>query len=371
MRLSLSIRPSTIRHGCTLLLPLMLSGCFLAKDKITDIPNAENILITSDQKLIVSGGKNIYQIEKDGPGYQAKELFDGLNKFSFWNVPKYGCQFTGIAQHQNYLFATCVSQHFVVFKNNHLLYADLNDAELTFRMITDFDNNHEVYDQLFIPNGMAIAPDGALLVADENFFAESGIARVELDYSGSKPEIVSVQPNWVSPLDFDIRSPNGIRVQDNFFYFSDENKVKRGRFDDAGQVQDVITMWTSKLAYPLSLLDDIMPYCGGVAMTDFLTGQLHYVASYTDQNNVEHFPTLYSTLPFSYANPSSLAYGAIPQLGINTAQILVTEKGNLLESTSNYGNKLVVSPLSLDLDNPNIDMCEVLNDQAREAIEGS
>jgi len=354
-----------------LLLPLLLSGCFLAKDKIADIPNAENILITSDQRLIVSGGTNIYQIEKDGSGYHAEELFDGLKKWSFWNVSKYGCQFTGIAQHQNYLFATCVSQHLAVFTNNHLLYADLNDSELKFKMITKFNSNNEVYDQLFIPNGMAIAPDGALLVADENFFANSGIARVELDYSGRKPEITSVQPNWISPLDHDINSPNGIRVQDNFVYFSDENKVKRGRFDDAGQVQEMITMWTSKLAFPLSFLDDIMPYCGGVAMTDFLTGQLHYVASYTDEYNVEHFPTLYSTLPFAYANPSSLSYGAIPELGIDTAQILVTEKGNLLESTSTYGNKLVASPLTIDLEDPNIDMCEVINDLAREAVEGS
>ena len=125
----------SIRKCGALLLPLMLSGCFLAKDKIVDIPNAENILITSDQRLIVSGGTNIYQIGKEGSAYQAEELFDGLNKWSFWNVPKHGCQFTGIAQHQNFLLATCVSQHFVVFKNNHLLYADLNDAELKFRMI--------------------------------------------------------------------------------------------------------------------------------------------------------------------------------------------------------------------------------------------
>ena len=119
------------------------------------------------------------------------------------------------------------------------------------------------------------------------------------------------------------------------------------------------------------IVDDIMPYCGGVAMTDYFTGQLHYVASYTDENDVEHFPTLYSTLPFSYSNPSSLAYGVLPELGINTAQLLVTEKGNLLEGTSTYGNKLVSSPLSLDLEDPNIDMCQFINDQAREAVEGS
>jgi len=363
------LRVSIPRCG-TLLLPLILTGCFLAKDKIVDIPNAENILISSDQRLIVSGGENIYQIEKEGDDYQAIELFDGLNKFSFWNVPKHGCQFNGIAQYQNFLLATCVSQHFLIFTNNHLLYADLNDAELKFEMITDYNNSREIFDQLAIPNGMAFAPDGALLVADQNFFADSGIARVELDYSSGKPVINSVEPDWVSPDNFDIHSVNGIRAEGDYFYFSDQNMVKRGRFDSTGQVQEVITMWENALSYPLSLLDDIMPYCGGVAMTDFITGQLHYVASYTDEHDVEHFPTLYSTLPFAYANPSSLAYGSLPELNINTDQLLVTEKGNLLEGASNYGNRLISSPISLDLDDPSVDMCDVIKDQAREAVEG-
>ncbi len=344
--------------------PLLLMGC-IEKTTVANIDEAENILFTAQKQLLVSGGQNIYQITpKASGGFSQRELFDGNS-----DVGKYDCNFTGIAQKGEWVLTSCQTTRFLIFKNNHLLAAKVTEPNFKFRVISPSSN--DPYDGLSLPNGLAFAPNGALLVADYNLFAASGIARVSLDFSGSLPRILSVQQNFVAPSTHGLKSPNGVRVSENLLYVSDANKVKRFQFDAQGRIPEYVTerpgvvvkngktLWSAAGA----IVDDIMPFCNGVALTSYLSGRLHYVAAYRDAQGIEHFPVLYSSPPFGYVEPSSLALGAWPGV-IGPDKLLVTEKG-LLNAA---GNKLSVSPLTLDLSDPGI--CAAIAELAREAVEG-
>lgn len=344
---------------CASLFPLALSAC-IEKETVEFVPNAENIFFTDTNQLLVTGGQNIYEITPDGDGFKKDELFHGEG-----NVGKFDCQFTGIAQQGEWVFTSCVSTKFLIFKNNHLLAAKLGESDLVFNLVTDSFDLRDPYDKLALPNGLAFAPDGSLLVADFNMFGDSGVARIAIDYSEDFPAIASLEKNFVSPDLHGISSPNGIRVDDDYLYMSDGNSVKRFQFDSNGKsVSNGVEIWSGALA----IVDDIMPYCNGVAFTSYLSGRLHYATSYIDNNGDEHFPVLYSTPPLAFDSPSSLAYGSIPGM-FDTDELLVTEKGLLTDMSSGLGNRLSVSPLTMDLGDPNA--CNLIADLAREAVEGS
>jgi hypothetical protein len=353
------INSQTKKALCASIIPFTLIGC-IEKETVEFVPNAENIFFTDSNQLLVTGGQNIYEITAEGDGYKKKALFNGEG-----NVGKLDCQFTGIAQQGDWVFTSCVSTKFLIFKNNHLLAAKLDGSELEFRLVTNSYDLRDPYDKLALPNGLAFAPDGSLLVADYNMFGASGVARIDIDYSGDFPEIANLEKNFVSPDVHGISSPNGIRVEGDYLYMSDANSVKRFKFDALGEsVGQGAEIWSGALA----IVDDIMPYCNGVAFTSYLSGRLHYATSHIDENGVEHFPVIYSTPPFAFDSPSSLAYGSIPGM-FDTSELLVTEKGLLTDMTSGLGNRLSVSPLTMDLADANA--CNVIADLAREAVEGS
>lgn len=360
-----------------LLLSLNLSGCFVVKNTMQSIPNAENVLITSDQRLIVTGGKGIYEIRKTSNGeVESIPLFHGIGEPNTYHyVAPEKCNFTGIAQYENWLFTTCASFHgfLNLDKNNNLLYADLNSDTLSFSPLWNAKDDcllQQAYDSLFIANGIARTHDGHLLIADEDFILPSGIAHVQLDYSDtSQPRVVSITPDFISP-EKGTRAPNGVRVDGDYLYFSDKNAVKRATIDGFGNIEgNIVEVWKSPLGFPASVIDDLMPFCGGVAFTDFITGQLHYVATIDDDSLADPFVHLYATPPFSYHAPSALAWGEVPGL-VSTDQLIVTEKNILFNGDAPQGNKVVTSPLvrgdgsPFDLAAPSV--CDEIQQLARE-----
>ncbi len=350
-----------------LTLPVLLSAC-IEKEEVVHIGDAENILITSDQRLLVSGGDNIYEVDGEPGNYSREPLFKGHEKLG-----QYACNFTGIAEYGDWLFTSCVSTKFLIIKNNHLLAARRGAGDLEFELITHPTDINDPYDRLVLPNGIAFGGDGALLVADYNLFGASGIARIELDYSQEKPRIQSLEKNFVSPAIHGISSPNGIRVDGDYLYVSDANSVKRFSFDANHQVPEYTqdangqTVPNGSLIWNggLAIVDDIMPYCNGIAFTSYLSGRLHYAASALDSSGQEHFPLLYSSPPLAFESPSALAFGEVRDL-FGTDQLLVTEKGLLGELESENGNRLVVAPLTMDLAHPQA--CNEIADLALEAI---
>ncbi|WLQ15756.1 hypothetical protein O5O45_07495 [Hahella aquimaris] len=354
------------------ILPPFLSGC-LEKQTLVAIPDAENILFTSDGQLLVTGGKGIYRIDArtDANGeiaYLSTELSP---------LELDSCNYTGMAQHGDWVLTSCVETRWLLIRNNHLLAANLSHPDYRFEFVTRRDDTQDPFDALAIPNGVAFAPDGALLVADENFFATSGLTRITLVFpeadSAGSPQITGFQRDWIAG-ERGLGSPNGVRVVGDQLFISDGDSVKRFQFDANGAIPALVidrngdyqtslgvTLWRE----PGAIVDDIMPYCGGVALTSFLSGRLHYVASYTDPaTGREYFPELYATPWFAFENPSALAIGQGPLFG--GEDLLITEKGLLFEGKSSYGNKLTRSPLTLNLDDP--DACQLIQEEARDKL---
>lgn len=326
-----------------------LAGC-IEKEKLVKIPDAENILFTNTGKLIVSGGKNIYQIiEKTD--VHGNKYFDDDPLYSGGN-----CAFGGIAQSGNWVFTVCGELKFEwkgftfrLRQDNHLMAADLTAEDLEFKVVeTTLDK--DPLDSLAIPNGIAFTPSGQLAIADENFFAQSSVGLITLNYDGEDPVLTHFDQDWLG-AEFGVQSPNGVRATENELFVSDGNKVRKFTFDDNGNIplefitddgQVIDNGPSSNEIYSGSLIiDDIMPYCGGIAVTHFLEGQLVY----QDKNGDK-----YSTLPFAMESPSALAIGQAPMFSGN--DLLVTEKGVLLEHGSNIGNHLTKVPMDFDLNDP-------------------
>jgi len=329
---------------------VVLTGC-IEKEKIVTIPDAENILFTTQGDLLVTGGKSIYQVtssldETGRATYEEESIYEGRN-----------CAFAGIAQSGDWVYSVCAEIRFEwkgftfrLVKDNHLLAANLQERPLNFVKL-DAGVENDPLDSVAIPNGLAFAPDGKLLIADENFFAQSSVGRISLDYSGTTPTVSNFEPDWLGD-EYGIQSPNGVRVADNKLYVSDGNKVRRFEFDDNSNIpliftnnagEEVSNLPDDNELYSGSIIiDDIMPYCGGIAVTHYLEGQLVYQSASGEK---------YSTLPFSLESPSALAVGQ--GQGFNGSDLMVTEKGIILEHSSSIGNQLTRVPIDFDLSDPN------------------
>ncbi len=348
------------------LLSPLLSGC-LEKQDIVYVPDAENLLFTDQGQLLVTGGKSVVEVlpATEGSGYSSRTVGPE-------DLPS--CNYTGMAQMGDWVFTTCVEIRWLILRNNHLLAANIRQPDFRFQIIGDPRDLADPMDAISVPNGLATSPDGALLIADYNLLADAGIARATVTLPDPEtfaqatahgqtvlPQLTGLQRNWLGP-EQGLSTPNGIRVSGAYLYVTDGSSVKRFAFDAHGQISGGgVTLWQGTLA----VLDDLMPYCGGVAFTSFLAGRLHYVAAYTDpETGTETFEELYATPPFSYEAPSSLAIGQGPLF--NGTDLLITEKGLLQNANPKFGNFLVRSRLSEDLGDGEV--CLLIQEEMRQRL---
>lgn len=346
-----------LKAGLLLSTVTLMSAC-IEKEKITTIPDAENILITTEGKLLVTGGKSIYQINKT-VDHSGNTEFQRIDLF-----PQENCSFTGIAQHNNWVFTSCQQLKlewkgwtFKLWQDKQLLAADTSKPSLEFKPVVPVIGNDDPIDTLALPNGLAFSPKGDLLVADYDLFSASGVAKISLDYTNEIPRIAQFEKNWLGP-ETGLQSANGVRVANNQLYVSDNNKVRRFNFDDTGAIpplfynqdgDEISNLPDDTVFYSGNLIiDDIMPYCGGIAVTHFVEGQIVYQA-----NNGEK----YASAPLSFEFPSALAHGDGQIFSGN--ELLVTEKGILQEMNTSIGNQLSVVDLGFDLTDP--DTCAAIN----------
>lgn len=334
----------------------LLAGC-IEKEKIATIPDAENLLFTTQGDLIVSGGKSIYQVTKTESNgsthYQVDDIYGGDR-----------CAFGGIAQSGDWIFTVCKEIYlewkgftFRTVQDTHLLAANINERPLKF-VALDKDLENDPMDAMVIPNGMDVSPNGELILADEDFFSPSSVARITLDYSGDLPRVAHFDHDWLG-AEYGFESPNGVQVQGNKLYVSDTNKVRRLTFDQNG---DVPLLFTNENGEEISnlpddnefytggvIVDDIMPYCDGIAVTHYIESKLVY------QNEAGE---KIQTLPLSLQSPTALAIGN--GQGFDGTDLMVTEKGILLETSSNVGNRISRIPMDVDLADPLT--CEALKE---------
>lgn len=331
----------------------LLSGC-LDKDKIATVPDAENQLFTPDGRLVVTGGTGVFEIVRSGSGYAAQAIAADVSGV---------CNYTGLAQLGSWVFTACQQHPSGLFgpADNHLLAAQVVAGQPLHFVQVD-RATPDPMDTLSLPNGLAATPDGRLLVADYNLLASAGLARVTLDLSGARPRVTAFQANWVN-ASHGISHPNGVRVQGNELFVSDVSFVKRFAFDAAGNVPVTLPngVKNEALVYQgATVLDDILPLCGGVAIDDFLNGRVIYMApAGNGANGLPTWRQAYASPWQQLAGPSSVRVGRAPLF--SGRDVLVTEKGILLEMDSDYGNKLSRVQASLDLSDPA--SCAVINAQ--------
>ncbi|CAG1018185.1 hypothetical protein BURC_02926 [Burkholderiaceae bacterium] len=325
----------------------LLAGC-LEKDRIASIADAENQLMTPDGRLIVSGGTGVFEIKTAASGFIAQPATSEAGR----------CNHTGLAQIGAWVFTACQQRPWGLLgpPDNHLLAARLVAGQ-PLHFVQVERASPDPMERLALPNGLAVAPNGRLLIADYNLFMLAGVARVGLDLSGARPRITSFEPNWVGSA-HGIAHPNGVRVTGNELFVSDFSFVKRYQFDAAGNVPVQLPLGGGRfvknevLVYQgLTVLDDIQPHCGGLIITDFAGGRLIYMAP--DGDDANGMPTyrlaLHSGLQ-SLQQPSSVLVGRGPLFG--GRDVLVTEKGLLNEFSSDYGNKLSRVKSEVDLNDP-------------------
>jgi len=327
-----------------LLLPLLglLSGC-LDKEKLVSIPDAENLLFTPDGRLIVTGGDGVFEIRGNGTGFTAERLASEAGN----------CNHTGLAQSGSWVFTSCQRRNGLFGAvDNHLLAAKVVPGQ-PLRFVEVDRASPDPMDGLSIPNGMAVTPGGRLLIADFNVLLASGVARLAIDTTGARPRVTSFEKNWLA-WQHGIYHPNGVRVAGNELFVSEIATVKRYRFDASGNVPLNIApagraVKNEVLVYQgATVVDDILPLCGGVAINDFTGGRLIYMApNGVDSNGLPTYRQARASGLQSLQQPSAVMVGRGPMF--SGRDVLVTEKGVLLEFTSDYGNKLTRVKSSVDL----------------------
>lgn len=149
------------------------SACGEAIPLVT-IPDAENILLTDDGRLFVSGGLNVYEISKMPDGsYIATAIADSE------------CGFTGLVQKDNILYAVC--------GDSRLFAGEISDTPVL-SQIYNFAEN------MCIPNGATLGPDGKIYVVDEPLNPtclppDPRIVRLSID--PEDPFNITEQETWV------------------------------------------------------------------------------------------------------------------------------------------------------------------------------
>ena len=274
------------------------------------------------------------------------------------------CAFGGIAQSGEWVFTVCKEIYLEwkgwtlrTVQDTHLLAANLNKRPIEFKALDEGLENDPM-DAMVIPNGIGFAPTGELIIADTDFFAPSTVGRITLDYSGINPKVAHFEADWLGS-EYGFQTPNGVRVDGDTLYISDTNKVRRFFFNEAGEVpllytnsagQEVSNLPDDNEFYSGGLIvDDIMPYCGGIAVTHFIESKLVFQSAAGEK---------YQTTPFGFEAPTALAIGQ--GQGFDGNDLMVTEKGILLETLSSIGNRLSRIPMDFDLSDPLT--CEALKD---------
>lgn len=137
-----------------------------SKTALLSIPDAENILLTPEGRLFVTGGTNVFEIVDTGGDLEAIPLTTG------------GGNFTGLAQRGNTLYANEFSGS---------LYAATLEADPQFDKIYDYVNTNT-------PNGMAIDNNGDLYSVDGPITGLPPAPQIlKLKFDPTDPKVVTEQ----------------------------------------------------------------------------------------------------------------------------------------------------------------------------------
>jgi len=227
------------------------------KKVLSSVPDAENLLVTTDKHCFVSGSDGLYQIDPDGatPPQKIPIAFDTHSTPSIDNR----AFFCGITQFRHFVYATCTPELTSAISPRYIMLMDLLRSPLTMAAI------HRISSPMFF-NGLASDAAGNLYLTHEGTFLPSQPGRiVKLDMTSSRT-VVS-QSDWLAADGH----PNGIKIDGDMLYFSQEPihllgraTVKKVRIKPDGTAGVPETIYTTGIA---RLLDDIELVEDGLLIT--------------------------------------------------------------------------------------------------------
>jgi len=291
---------------------VLLSACLTPPQDVVLIPNAENIRMTTDGRIFVSGSDAVHEIVKNSAGvYSAPVAIEE------------GCTYYGgLAQLHDWMFSVCVDVN-IIFSEDRVYLA--SGRLLAHSLVDDRTVTVATLDDFFLANGIdAIEHENAILIADEDFTGKGGVTKMTLDFVSGEPVLMSMQTRWIGNAQ-NVRAANGVRVIGDDVYLTDIDTVKRVPIDESG------TPGPAEVIYQApTVLDDLAPYCDALLVADFLRGILVYVP-------LDGSTAVESTAGF--ASPSAVLPVATPLF--EPGQILMTLAGGLTTTTSTHGDRLV------------------------------
>lgn len=275
-------------------------------ETVVRIPDAENLLFSAEGRLFVSGGTQVFEIQRDAAGaFHARPL------------SATECNFTGLAIRAETLYANCFDGR---------LYAAPLAAVETLAPIADLG--------VASPNGLTVGPDDALYLANgplaTNALPDPRLLRVRLD--PNDPLRVTGIDTWLIE---GLLAPNGLQQIGGTFYLSDSEPLSPGvirtvRWTPQGPTELQVLSRFPSLPDDLSLL----PAADGVYViaTEFFSGGLRLIAP--DGTTVAALP------PGTFSSPSQARVGQAPLF--SAEDLLITEKGLIGDTASPLGNRLSV-----------------------------
>ncbi len=312
-------------------LALVLSGCFTGTQGLIDegtgeqlpqsadlcvdstcgevarllaIPDAENIHFSPSGRLFVSGGLNVYEVNRSAAG-----------AFSATALADRECSFTGMAVIDNILYAVGCQALFA---------GELTESPSLTPIYAFVD--------MCIPNGMVAGPEGRLYVVDEPLLADGACVPpdpkiVRLRFAPGDPYQVLDQEVWVQGsatgqlhlgLDNVLRFPNGLVRDGLSFYGTDGGSVFSVAYQPDGTAGEVTPVFFEEAVH-----DDLGLSADGILVTHFDQGR---IALWSRDGR-----PLAQTNAMSFVEPSSVRLGRPPMF--KTTDILVTEKGVITEQS--------------------------------------
>lgn len=282
---------------------LCVSNDCASKTVLAMVGGAEYLLFTDSGRLFVASDVNVYEVTRSGEDWLTTP------------IGTMDCGYAGLEQVGNVLYANGCNQLFAT---------ELKDSPALQAI-------HR-YDGFDLANGLSADPSGNLYAVNgpigSSGLVDAQIAKLMIN--PNNPFEVLEQIRWA---DDGLELPNGIDYFDGKFYVSDSSisQVQFGAIRTIDLLDDGSAGEVNTLTTWFGILDDISVVDGQyILVADYLTGVIGQVSLDGD--------ILQTTLPLTFQNPSAVLAGEPPLFNKN--DILVTEKGLLLEHNSPIGNKL-------------------------------
>ncbi|HEX4917679.1 MAG TPA: hypothetical protein VFV43_07265 [Limnobacter sp.] len=271
------------------------------------IPDAENLLFSSDGRLFVSGGRNVYEVlAKTEGGYEARALAEQE------------CNFTGLAIARNTLYANC--------GDGRLWAGALKGQGMRIAPVFQMQG-------IGLANGLVDGPDGNTLYLADGPLPGSALPSpklVKLQLDPQDPLRVVSQNTW---LDLAGRFPNGVQRTGRVLFFTDSAPPAMGQLNAVTIRPDGSPSTPLVLSQFNAIPDDFSVLAGGYAVTYFFSGQV--VRLGLDGTVQESFD------PLTFSTGASQVRAGRPPM-FKSTDLLVTEKGLLGEQDSPIGNRLTL-----------------------------